>query len=166
MTSSSSWCKGFWAGTRGQSLKLLVICGLLMGEAFAAESSSTWQTKEPPVAMAGAPSGNTQNRYLEKKGPSGWRARGCASKAWGGWRPQDRTGGAWGQADPGGPVFTPGCVHFRCLSSCQSLLQLLTVSYLDVATILVPPCVVWVVSKLIKNPSSEVTVSWVHVPSP
>ena len=84
----------------------------------------------------------TKNRYLEEKGPSGWKAQGCASKAWGGGRPQDRTGGAWGQADPGGPVSTQACVHFRCPSSCHSLLQLLTVSYLDVATILVPPCVV------------------------
>lgn len=146
MTSSSScWCEGFWAGTRGQSLKLLVICGLLMGEAFVA-ASSTWQTKEPPVAMAGAPSGNTQNRYLEK-GPSGWRARGCATKTWGGWRPQGRTGRAWGQADPGGPVFTPGCVHLRRPSSCQSLLQLLTVSCSDVATIPAPPCVAWVAAR-------------------
>lgn len=128
-----------------QSLKLLVICGLLMGEAFGA-GSSTWQTKDPPVAMARVLSRNTQSRYLEEKGPPGWRARGYVSKVWGGWRPQDRTGRAWRQADPGDPVSTPDCVHFRCPSSCRSLLQLLTVSHLDVATILVPPCVVWVVS--------------------
>lgn len=121
--------------------ELEVLSGLLMGEDFWA-GSSTWQARDPPIATAGALSRNTKNRYLEEKGPSGWKAQGCASKAWGGGRPQDRTGGAWGQADPGGPVSTQACVHFRCPSSCHSLLQLLTVSYLDVATILVPPCVV------------------------
>lgn len=125
--------------------ELDALSGLLMGEVFRA-GSSTWQARDPPVATAGALSRNTQNRYVEEKGPPGWRAQGWASKAWGGGRPQDRTGGVWGQADPGGPVSTPACVHFRCPSSCRSLLQLLTVSHLDVATILVPPCVVWVVS--------------------